>query len=75
MLDKRGHLKLIDFGTAEITECSIVKPEFKESIIKLKKKADEVDPNKMSSGDESSSNVSEMDSPLKRRRSTFVGTC
>ena len=51
MLDKRGHLKLIDFGTAEITECSIVKPEFKEHIIKLKKKADENDPNKMSSGD------------------------
>jgi hypothetical protein len=29
MLDKRGHLKLIDFGTAEITNCNILKPEFK----------------------------------------------
>ena len=26
MLDKRGHLKLIDFGTAEITNCNIIKP-------------------------------------------------
>ena len=41
MLDKSGHLKLIDFGTAEISECSILKPEFKEHIIKLKKKSDE----------------------------------
>ena len=41
MLNKHGHLKLIDFGTAEISECSIVKNQFKENIIKLKKKSDE----------------------------------
>lgn len=41
MLNKYGHLKLIDFGTAEIMDCSIVKPTFKENIIKLKKKSDE----------------------------------
>ena len=42
LLDKRGHLKLIDFGTAEISECSLLKPEFKEHVIKLKKKAEEL---------------------------------
>jgi serine/threonine protein kinase len=41
MLSKRGHLKLIDFGTAEISNCTILKPEFKEHIIKLKQKADQ----------------------------------
>ena len=74
MLDKSGHLKLIDFGTAEISECSILKPEFKEHIIKLKKKADETGPEKATS-EEEPSEPPEMDSPLKKRRSTFVGTC
>lgn len=41
MLDHSGHLKLIDFGTAEITQCTLLKPEFKEHITKLKKKAED----------------------------------
>lgn len=32
MLSKDGHLKLIDFGTAEITRCTIVDEKFKEDI-------------------------------------------
>lgn len=42
MLDKRGHLRLIDFGTAEITNCTLLKPQFKEHILTLKKKSDEI---------------------------------
>ena len=37
MLSKNGHLKLIDFGTAEITKCNIVSDKFKEDIAKQKK--------------------------------------
>lgn len=37
MLSKTGHLKLIDFGTAEITRCTIVDKEFKDNIEKSKK--------------------------------------
>lgn len=29
MLSKDGHLKLIDFGTAEITRCKILDQKFK----------------------------------------------
>ena len=36
MLDRRGYLRLIDFGTAEITNASVLKSEFKEQILKLK---------------------------------------
>lgn len=74
MMDKRGHLKLIDFGTAEISECTILKPGFRENIIKQKKKLEETEPEKMSS-EEEIQEPAEMDSPLKKRRSTFVGTC
>ena len=42
MLDKKGHLRLIDFGTAEITNCKLLKPQFKEHILSLKKKSDEI---------------------------------
>ena len=42
MLDKKGHLVLIDFGTAEITNCKILSEKFKEHIFKLKKKSDEL---------------------------------
>jgi len=37
MLSKDGHLKLIDFGTAEITRCTIVDEKFKKDIEKQKK--------------------------------------
>lgn len=37
MLSKDGHLKLIDFGTAEITRCTLLDPKFKEDIEKQKK--------------------------------------
>ena len=42
MLDSKGHLKLIDFGTAEITNCKILTPQFKEHILKLKQKSDQL---------------------------------
>lgn len=42
MLDRRGHLKLIDFGTAEITNCKLLTAQFKEHILKLKKKSEEL---------------------------------
>ena len=54
MLDRRGHLKLIDFGTAEITNATILKPEFKEHILKLKQKADQLLPHKSSMDEDSS---------------------
>jgi hypothetical protein len=73
MLDKRGHLKLIDFGTAEISGATILKNEFKEHITKLKQKSDQVSLKKEQSQEESLE--AEMESPLKKRRSTFVGTC
>lgn len=73
MLSKRGHLKLIDFGTAEISNCKLLKPEFKEHIIKLKQKADQTQQEKKE--EEEAPESLEMDSPLKKRRSTFVGTC
>ena len=41
MLDKLGHLKLIDFGTAEITKCKIISEEFKAYINNLKQKSEE----------------------------------
>ena len=37
MLDLDGKLKLIDFGTAEITRCKILKEEFKTRIESQKK--------------------------------------
>ena len=37
MLSKDGHLKLIDFGTAEITRCTILDQKFKDDIEKQKK--------------------------------------
>lgn len=37
MLSKERHLKLIDFGTAEITKCNIVNEKFKEDIENQKK--------------------------------------
>jgi hypothetical protein len=43
MLDKRGHLKLIDFGTAEITNCKLLSQQFKEHILKLKQKSDQLE--------------------------------
>lgn len=43
MLDSKGHLKLIDFGTAEITNCKILTPQFKEHILKLKQKSDQLE--------------------------------
>lgn len=42
MLDRKGHLKLIDFGTAEITNCKILSNQFKENILKLKQKSEEL---------------------------------
>lgn len=43
MLDNKGHLKLIDFGTAEITNCKILSAQFKEHILKLKQKSDQLE--------------------------------
>lgn len=37
MLSKNGHLKLIDFGTAEFSSSKIVSQDFKERINKQKK--------------------------------------
>lgn len=42
MLDRKGHLKLIDFGTAEITNCKLLSAEFKEHIRELKQKSDQL---------------------------------
>lgn len=39
MLSKDGHIKLIDFGTAEISRCTIIDEKFKEDIEKQKKKS------------------------------------
>jgi hypothetical protein len=38
MLDSQGNLKLIDFGTAEITNCNIISQQFKDKINELKNK-------------------------------------
>lgn len=37
MLSKDGHIKLIDFGTAEISRCTILDEKFKDDIEKQKK--------------------------------------
>lgn len=39
MLSKDGHLKLIDFGTAQITRCTILDQKFKTDIENQKKAA------------------------------------
>lgn len=70
MLDRRGHLKLIDFGTAEITNCKLLTAQFKEHILKLKKKSEEL------SQPQEEAELDELEAvTLKKRRSTFVGTC
>ena len=38
MLDCYGHLKLIDFGTADISNSKITSKDFKDRILKLKQK-------------------------------------
>lgn len=37
MLSKNGHIKLIDFGTAEITRCTLLDEKFKTNIAEQKK--------------------------------------
>lgn len=39
MLSSTGHLKVIDFGTAEISKCTLVSNSFKDKIEKMKEKA------------------------------------
>lgn len=36
MLTSEGHIKLIDFGTADITNCTLISDNFKEKLAKLK---------------------------------------
>ena len=40
LLSKHGHIKIIDFGTAEISDCLLLSEEFKERVLKMKKKCD-----------------------------------
>ena len=37
MLTKHGHIKLIDFGTADFTKSDLISEEFKNKINKTKK--------------------------------------
>ena len=69
MLDKLGHLKLIDFGTAEITKCKIISEDFKAHIHNLKQKSEEKTQLPEDEEEDAEDNI------LKKRRSTFVGTC
>lgn len=71
MLDKRGHLKLIDFGTAEITNCKLLSVQFKEHILKLKQKSEKLEQSRATPEEDDSEEIK----ALKKRRSTFVGTC
>lgn len=68
MLSKEGHLKLIDFGTAEITRCTLINEKFKEDIAKQKKSST----NEEITGDGSEEDEEEM--TPRKRKSTFVGT-
>ena len=70
MLDKNGHLKLIDFGTAEITNCKLLSNQFKEHILKLKQKSDQLEQSRAALEEDDSEEIK----TLKKRRSTFVGT-
>jgi len=36
MLTKEGHIKLIDFGTADVSECTILPESFKEALKAMK---------------------------------------
>lgn len=38
LLSKEGHIKLIDFGTADITHSNLVSESFKEKITQMKAK-------------------------------------
>jgi hypothetical protein len=38
MLSETGHIKIIDFGTADISESKILKESFKEKIASMKQK-------------------------------------
>jgi hypothetical protein len=71
MLDKKGHLRIIDFGTAEITNCKILTQQFKEHILKLKQKSDQLEQSRAQLEEDDSEEIK----ALKKRRSTFVGTC
>ena len=59
-------MKVIDFGTAEITKCTIVDQKFKDDIAKQKQQA-----NNLSETNEDEDSDEDM---TRKRKSTFVGT-
>lgn len=62
LLTFEGHLKVIDFGTACIDQCTLVTPAFLETITNMKLET------------ERSQELPEMASRIRKRKSTFVGT-
>lgn len=71
MLSKNGHMKLIDFGTAEITRAALLDEKFKEAIVEQKKASSSKIPIPEPEPEE---NVEEEDMSPRKRKSTFVGT-
>lgn len=63
MLSKNGHIKLIDFGTAEISKCRLISQEFRDKIESQKKNIKK-SPEEEKVGTEKEG----------QRRSSFVGT-
>lgn len=62
MLSREGHLKLIDFGTADISNSDLISEAFKERINQMKtKKKEEYE-------------ITPPESVILRKKSTFVGT-
>lgn len=75
MISKQGHLKLIDFGTAEFSQSTLVAESFKERIESQKKgKAKKYQEDSEETKDELSKNDLEEEYAKIGRRSTFVGT-
>lgn len=64
MLSKAGHIKLIDFGTAEISRCKVISQEFRDQIESQKKAKKTYDEEQTTLGSEKEG----------LRRSSFVGT-
>lgn len=64
MLSKTGHIKLIDFGTAEISKCKVISQDFRDKIEGQKKVKKTYDEEQVSLGTEKEGH----------RRSSFVGT-
>ena len=76
MISKEGHLKLIDFGTAEFSQSKLIAQSFKERIETQKKgKPKKYQEDEELTKDELSKNdFMEEEYAKIGRRSTFVGT-